>query len=153
MISDLEEETIDLDWFSIDNNGEIGHFASGGQGFLPPSVKSSKSNLTRLAEFFRHSLSTNGAAIESQALLSHVQFNSRAQQARYLEDYSRMASKGLYSFNCIMDFNRPTSYFLVVKPSCPLKVDDLPDEIRQILQTRFAGEFCNSEFVTERGFA
>ena len=52
MISDIEEETRDIDWFCTDIDGEIGHFASGGRGFLPLSVKASQENLNRLVSIF-----------------------------------------------------------------------------------------------------
>src|SRR5262249_5104444 len=102
MITDVEEETQDFDWFSVDDNGEIAHFASGGRGFLPPSVKVSKSNLNRLAAFFRESLSANGIAIEAAGLSSHLHFESEAQRSTYLANYLRMGAKGLYSFDCVI---------------------------------------------------
>ena len=150
MITDLEEETLDLKWFSVDDSGEIAHFASGGRGFLPPSVKASKSNLDRLKTFFRKDLSPNGIGIVSANLLLHEHFESEAEKTRYLEFFSQNATKGLYSFDCFIDATRPTGYFLVVTPSRPLKVDDLPHDIRQILNlTHYAGKFCGTDLVKE----
>jgi hypothetical protein len=153
MILDVEEETQDLDWFGVDDTGGIAHFASGGRGFLPPSVKASRLNLTRLTAFFRQHLSANGVGIESTSLSSHLQFTSEVQKAIYLADYSRMGAKGLYSFDCVVGPKRPSSYFVVIKPSRPLKVDDLPDDIRQILNiTHYAGTFRTLDLVNENEF-
>lgn len=154
MITDIEEETQDIDWFSVDANGEIAHFATGGRGFLPPSVKASRANLNHLATYFREHLTANGDGIESPNLSSHMQFTSEAQKATYLADYSRMGAKGLYSFDCVVGPKRPSSYFLAVKPSHPLTVDDLPDDIRQLLNvTRFDGKFCSSDMAQANEFA
>jgi hypothetical protein len=154
MITDIEEETLDLDWFSVDDNGEIAHFASGGRGFLPSSVKVSRTNLARITAYFRRDLDANGSAIESANLSLHTEFNSEAEKARYMADYSRMAAKGLYSFDCVIDHKRPCNYYLVARPSCTLKVNDLPDDIQQIINiTSFAGQFRSSAIVKQDEFS
>src|SRR5271166_5510148 len=129
MITEIEEETVDLDWFCIDDDGEIAHFASGGRGFLPPSVKESRANLDRLAAYFRRDLPPNGSGGEAKNLSAHKRFTSSKQKTRYLDDYLLMGSRGLYSLTCIMGATRPTNYFLVIVPSNPLRVEDLPDDI------------------------
>jgi hypothetical protein len=45
-----------------------------------------------------------------------------------------MASRGLHSFDYARTGRRPTSYYLVAKPAVPLRLDDLPQEISEILQ-------------------
>jgi len=153
MISDIEEETLDLDWFGVDIDGKIAHFASGGRGFLPSSVKSSKDALDRLTEFFRHSLLAHGTGIESPNLSSHVQFESESYKSRFLTDYARMASKGLYSFDCIVSSQRPTGYFKVIAPSRPLTVDDIPSDIQQsIAMTRFPRTFASADVIQAMDF-
>jgi|SRR6516164_7834135 hypothetical protein len=152
MISGLEEETLDLDWFAVDGQGEIGHFATGGKGFLPPSVKASKENQSKLNAFFRK-LTKNGEAIESPILASHVQFQTEAEANRYLEDYSYMAGRGLYSFDCFIARRRPTSYFLVARPSDPLTLEDLPKDIREVVRlTQFRGSFSKLNVIQESAF-
>jgi len=149
----LEEETEDLDWFCIDAIGEIGHFTTGGRGFLPRSAKASKDNLQFLLSFFRDILAENGRAIESPQLSVRVRFQSEEQKRTYLGDYVKMAAKGLYSFDCILDRTRPTGYFLTGQPSCPLKTEQLPNDVKQILlRTRFLGTLCNAETVEDRQF-
>ena len=70
LISELEEETQDIDWFCVDVAGEIAHFASGGRGFLPTSVSSSRVSLEILLQYFRESLAQSTVAIEAASLLS-----------------------------------------------------------------------------------
>ena len=153
MITDIQEETQDIDWFSVDANGEIAHFASGGRGFLPPSVKASNEDLQYLTSYFRRDLSKNGDGVESLNLSSHMRFQSETQKTTYLADYSQMGAKGLYSFDCIVGPKRPTGYFVVARPSHPLRVEDLPHNVKEVLlKTRFLGTFSSSEVVQESEF-
>jgi hypothetical protein len=119
---------------------------------------------TRPAPVFgcRHQVGAQGIAfdvatdriIEAASLSSHSQFKSEAQKTTYLADYSRMGAKGLFSLDCVIGPKRPSNYFMVVTPSCPLKVNDLPNEIRQILNmTRYEGKFCSVEMIKENEVA
>ena len=159
MITDVEEETLDITWFSVDANGEIACFASGGRGFLPASVKACKDNMIRLVDFFEDALPENGYGIAS------LNLDSRMQQRRYLADtveegrasylaaYLPMATKGLYAFDCIYLNRRPSGYFLVARPSRPLCVGELPPDIQGIVKlTRFPGRFSTLDTVQEADF-
>ena len=153
MITDIEQETQDIDWFSVDANGEIAHFATGGRGFLPLSVKASRLIVNRLATYFRETLPANGYGIESLNLNSHTQFTSEVQKRAYLADFSRMGAKGLYSFDCVVCSKRPSSYFMVIRPSHPLTVNELPTDIRQLLYvTRLNGKCCGLDMVRAEDF-
>lgn len=148
MITDLEEETEDLDWFAIDRNGDIAHFASGGRGFLPPAVMSSEDDLRSLTSFFRFQLAENSDAVESPNLLSYVRLDSHAQRETYLADNITMARKGLYSFDCIIGPSRPAGYFIVARPTVPLNLRVLPPGMRSLLlKTIFNGTFRDTEIV------
>ncbi len=153
MITDIEEETQDIDWFGADLNGEIAHFTSGGRGFLPPSVKACKEDLNLAYAYFRHELAANGYGIQSSNLLLHMKFQSVEQKATYLADYLRMASKGLYSFDCVITGKRPSGYFVVASPARPLSVNELPNEIQKIVvRTRFSDNSRRSEVVQTNAF-
>lgn len=148
VITDLEEDTLDLDWFCVDDNDNIGHFATGGRGFLPPSVKASKSNLDVLTEFFLTHLSPNGVGKESLCLTSHLQFESDEQKARCLYSFLQMGAKGLYSFDCVVVPFRPCDYFKIIEPSVPVVAQELPSEIQRILNmTRYVGKFCSANLI------
>jgi hypothetical protein len=153
VITDFEEETQDIDWFSVDASGEIAHFASGGRGFLPLTVRASKEDLQYLTSYFRKELARNGDGVESPHLVAHMRFESEEQKAAYLADYSQMGAKGLYSFDCMVGPKRPSGYFLVVEPSRPLRIEGFPSDIRQVLlRTRFLGTFSTSDVVQETEF-
>jgi hypothetical protein len=151
VITDIEEETLDLDWFSVDAEGAIAHFASGGRGFLPMSVKASKEDLD-LTAYFR-AAPKNGHAVASPRLSSQKQFESDAQKAKYLADYAQMGERGFFSFDCIVGPRRPTGYFLVVQPSLPLRLEDLPLRVREIMRRcAFERSFSISYLINESDF-
>jgi hypothetical protein len=133
-ISELQEETQDLDWFGLDDEGAIGHFTTGGHGALPRSVASSIEDLQRVTEFFTKQCVAAVSPIVCQGLDLHVVLKDEGAKARYLKDYIKMASHGLFSYDYIPMERRPTGYFQVAKPSTPLHVTSLPQEIRQILE-------------------
>lgn len=132
-VPELLEETQDLDWFALDQEGVIGHFTTGGCGALPRSVVSSLEDLRRATGFFRNQLVPTALPIVSPKIDSHVSLKDERAKARYLQDFIKMASRGLFSFDYLRTGTRPTGYFQVATPSVPLHITSLPPEIRQIL--------------------
>jgi hypothetical protein len=133
VITDIEEETEDIDWFAADRAGSIAHFASGGRGFIPASIKASKEDLTTLQSFFRGLSDHFTLPVVSNIAESRFSFRDEAQRARYLEDFLRMAAKGLYSFDCVVEPIRASGYFLVATPTHHLNVFSLPIHIQSII--------------------
>jgi hypothetical protein len=133
-ISDLDQEIYDFEWFALDKEGLVGHFATGGCGAMPTSVASSRENLRKVTDFFRNMCSAKSSTQVSQELDEHVDLkNSAAAREVYLRSYVEMASRGLFSYDCMRSPKRPTGYFLVAKPLTPLQVSSLPHEISEIL--------------------
>ena len=133
-VSELDEETQDLDWFALDKEGAVGHFATGGFGALPRSVASSLEDLKKITEYFRSQHAPIASPIVSRVIDSHISLKDEGVMTRYLEDYMKMASRGLFSFDYLRTGTRPRGYFEVAKPSTPLHSTSLPQEIRQILE-------------------
>ena len=136
-ISDLEQETLDLDWFGVDPSGAIAHFATGGKGFLPDSVIASKEELMVLSDYFKHELCASCEAQISDNVDSQVRLPDKSRESKefYLRDYRNMAQKGLYSFDFIdRQPVRPTGYFLVARPELPIRIANLPAGIQIILK-------------------
>jgi hypothetical protein len=137
-ISDLEQETLDLDWFGVDPSGAIARFATGGRGFFPDSVIASKEELMVLTDYFKYELCASCEAqisnnIDSQ-LKGRLPDKSSKSKQTYLRDYCNIAQKGLYSFDLIDRPVRPTGYFLVARPELPIRIANLPTEIQIILK-------------------
>lgn len=134
MLTEIEQETSDIDWFFTDNN-EIAFVASGA-GKLPKSfAKIDKHDL--LVSYFRNLPEISDFSINDDLsnILHHEVDNE------YLCDFVHMTKKGLYSFDktVLNNFNEP-NYHLVAKPHKSLKFIDLPNDIKEILsETVFDG--------------
>jgi hypothetical protein len=133
-VSELAQETLDLDWFALDAHGLVGHFAAGGMGVLPRSVATSAEDLKTVTDFFRKQVSPVTSPIVNPALGSYIELVDAESRVRYLQDYTDMASRGLFSFDFLQTRKRPGGYFQVAHPAKALNFLTLPEQIRDILQ-------------------
>ncbi|WP_109618973.1 hypothetical protein [Chryseobacterium oncorhynchi] len=143
MITEIEQETLDIDWFFTDGK-YIGFMASGG-GKLPNSVAESKEEHQVLVNYFRNLPEVSDVLVnlELDSLLIKT-FGSGADE-RYLENYISMTKKGLYSYDktVLSNFLDP-HYHLVAIPKEPLKLENLPQDILDIIsKTRFLNHIEN----------
>ncbi|HMF20132.1 MAG TPA: hypothetical protein VKE98_23190 [Gemmataceae bacterium] len=79
-ISDLEQETLDFDWFGVDPSGAVAHFATGGRGFFPDSVIASKEELMILSDYFKYELCDSCEAQISDNLDSQVRLPDKSRE-------------------------------------------------------------------------
>jgi hypothetical protein len=140
-VSELEEEIQDLDWFALDEEGTIGHFATGGCGALPRSIASSREDLQKVTLYFRNHTAI-ASPVVSHSIDSYISLKDNESKARYLRDFLKMSSQGLFSFDCMRARKRPTGYFQVARPSVALYATALPLEIRQILERTVLEGVC-----------
>ena len=126
MITEIEQETSDIEWFFTDGQN-VGFVASGG-GKLPSSVSSkSVEEIELLADYFRCLPMVTEVSISSSAKASN-------NNAEYLSCFAEMASKGLFSFDkSVLSNFSDTNYRLIAKPLNPLKFNELPLEIANLI--------------------
>lgn len=141
MYTEIEQETLDIDWF-FTNNKNIGFVASGG-GKLPESVSKSASNTTLLSNYFR------GLPERSQDVLINANLKETLGtevSEDYLSDFINMAKKGLYAYDkTVLNNFSNTNYHLVAKPFNPITISELPEYIIDILQNSYYKENINLE--------
>jgi hypothetical protein len=126
-VSEDEQSYTDFDWFWIDDNGNIGHFASAGHKAIPFTVAESVEDLKYLTDFFE-GLS---AVPDAHTLDEHLGPECRTE--RYLRSYIAMANRGLYSFDIESYLKPEICYFRVALPTSPLRFVNLPERVRAIL--------------------
>lgn len=126
--------SIDIDWFAIDSEGVIVHFASGG-GKLPESVALHKEDTEMVSKFFRSLREVDSEVNISPKLPTYISFSSREEESRYLQDFCSMSKRGMFSFDKSSpgDFEN-INYHLVSYPKDILKLERLPEEIASIVQ-------------------
>ncbi|ONH50926.1 hypothetical protein SAMN04490182_2018 [Pseudomonas cedrina] len=123
-------EINDLDWFASYQDGALSHFATGGNGFVPDSVRASILSYELLFDYFCSLPEVFECEVEEENLNL---FESHVKRERYLQSFISMAKKGLYSYDVESD-----GYKLIAKPRVGLRVFDLPDEVRSALGTVLA---------------
>ncbi|ROH98825.1 hypothetical protein EGI16_19880 [Chryseobacterium sp. G0240] len=140
MYTEIEQQTLDIDWFFTD--GKYIGFVASGAGKLPKTVANSVKNNKKLVSYFRNLPQISDAIVSPllDNLLTKI-FGSGVDE-KYLRDFISLTQKGLYSFdktnlNDFMD----NHYHLVTIPKNPLKISDLPPDILNFLElTQYHGE-------------
>jgi len=134
MISEVEQQMTDYDWFGVDESGCLGHFTTAGFKLLPKSVSASREDLKRVTDYFRQTEPTKERHVVTTDLEKYVgAFESGDKRKQYLSGFTEMADRGLYSFD-IDTYERPgLAYFCVAIPLQPLKLDSLPRDIQSIV--------------------
>ena len=127
MFTEIEQQTLDIDWFFTDQINIA--FAASGGGKLPSSFTKIQKN-EMLVLYFR-SLPEISEVIINKDLINILPHKI---DKEYLADFVFMSKKGLYSFDKTNVGNfSDTNYHLVCKPTNPLKLQDLSTEIKEIL--------------------
>lgn len=136
MISEIDQPTLDFDWFFTDGDN-IGYVASGG-GKLPTSISAKTLEEIKLVFSFFENLPET-SSIQINADLNKI--IDSAVDGDYLRDFAFMTKRGLYSFDrTVLNHFADTRYHLVAKPNTPLRLDQLPLEMREvILLSKFDG--------------
>lgn len=136
MLSEIEQESLDIDWF-FTNNEHIVFMASGGGG-LPDSIAKSMENSKLLSSFFR------SLPVTSEVLInpSLDKIKGSVVNDQYLSDFVLMAKRGLFSFDkTVLNNFLDCNYHLVARPAIPLTIDSVPDEIKDILtKSKYIGD-------------
>jgi hypothetical protein len=127
-----EQSYIDFDWFCVDDAGYIGHFTTAGYKMLPPSVAQSAEELKFVTEFFEREVSAGRGYLVDPELAAEVP-SPQCSSERYLRSFVAMADRGLFSFDIASHLERESLYFRVVLPNQPLKFDEMPKQVQQIL--------------------
>lgn len=136
-----QQRTLDIDWYAVDSAGELAHFTSAGSK-LPPSIAISEAENDLVCEYIGTLSSDSIAVVVSDQLEDIEHFSSEEERSRYLNYFTSIAGRGIYSFDkSNVGKYSDGNYHLVAIPTTPLKIDQVPLEIRSIIErTRIAGE-------------
>jgi len=149
MLIDTEEEfTTDWDWYAVDQDGCIGHFTSAGFRALPKSVKRDRERTNNTRSYFFEQAPVMGDwSVRAKAEIDCGGWPRQGKE-RYIKDFALMASKGLFSFDTELTSTEKGRYFLVAIPEQPLRVDDLPAEIKvAVLEVRAPLRFIDTPYI------
>lgn len=134
-IGRAEQETIDFDWFGVDQDGFVGHFTTAGFKHLPRTVAMHAEDLERVTDYFRkHAPTTGGHRVSADLGEQIPQWQGESREGRYLDSFVTIADKGLYSFDIDTYLRSGLAYFCVAAPMNPIRLADLPEAIRTIVE-------------------
>ncbi|MDR6546395.1 hypothetical protein J2810_002454 [Chryseobacterium rhizosphaerae] len=137
MYTEIEQQTLDIDWFFTD--GKYVGFTASGAGKLPESVARSSENNETLVSYFRNLPEISEVIVNAKLNDLLIEIFRTGPDERYLQDFVSMTKKGFYCFdktnlNNFLDYD----YHLVTSPVNPLTIDDLPQDILNIImQTKY----------------
>jgi len=146
IITEIEQQILDIDWF-FTNNNDIAFVASGG-GKLPRSIAELEDSKIFLLDFF-----TNLPIISDIVINPDLNKIIPNVDERYLVDFTYFSRRGLLSFDktYLNNFTDAT-YHLVAKPIISLQFNQLPAEVKDILvKTFYDGSIessINSELIS-----
>lgn len=165
----------DLDWYAIDRDGRLGQFSTAGHRFLPPSFAANKEMTEKLSAYFENcpykfgnyaicpdlkennlkftnsSISTGTGIKVIDEKMRNQLFNEMISDERQLGFFRKMSSRGLYAYDSNSFEYSSLNYFRVTIPKEELKIDDLPQDIKSILQKLRLPEisFAESSLISE----
>lgn len=125
LISAIDQEVSDFDWFAVDANNCLLHVASGG-GRLPASAAASKEKLAILSCYFS---SLPILYSEAEIFLASVQA-----AVPYPSVYTHYACRGLVSFSGLLTaYPLGTLHELVARPPRALLITDISPEMADLI--------------------
>lgn len=132
-IAITEQESTDFDWFGVDADGFVAHFASGAFKYLPRSVERSAEDLKLVTDFFGRATSRGGHSVDPVVSTEVPDWQGEEKEGRYLRSFVTMADKGLFSFDIGPQAEPGIAYFRVAAPEHPIKIGHLPENIRKVI--------------------
>lgn len=146
-ISYDEEVTLDWDWFAVDIEGSLGHFATAAYRRLPPTVRQDIETLEELIAYFENAPEVGGFKVRPEFERSQT-FKSKAERNRRLGSFAGMASRGLCSYDS--DRTTPGGYHGVAVPDSPVMFSALPPHIQEKLgRTKASVCFRTAAYISE----
>ncbi len=127
-----EEDYKDIDWYAVDPQGAIGHFATGSKGFLPTSSCESAEDLDAVWQYLQETPPVTRPIVTKQG--KREAEKSRISARFALESFMEHASKGVYSYDTVYLDRRLSPYYLVAAPERPIHISDVPEHIRRIIE-------------------
>ena len=145
--------SIDMDWFGLDQNDNILRFTSSG-GLFPKSIEANGESNSTLLSFLLTIPPYTRSLTVSTKMDQYIQFDNNRFKEKYVNDHASMAKRGIFSFDksYIHDLDNYL-YHKVASPVLPLKLLELPPEMRRILQkTRIQIDITETNQVSVHNF-
>lgn len=151
MISVEEQNSYDFDWFAVDSEGYLAHFASGGCS-LPKSIGEffDSISIMMLAEDVQ-SINDSSEFVINPELTNLKELNDENSLKNYVRTFVAYARKGLYSYDTAQPARlHNKEYHLIASPVNRLNINALPQSISRLIKTSYLGKFKNAVTIDIR---
>ncbi|WP_368185457.1 hypothetical protein [Aestuariibius sp. HNIBRBA575] len=145
MLYDAEDSVgLDIDWFAVDTEGKIAHFATGGVGFLPAETgKDLQAADAAFDVLFAANETTSTIIIEENLPI----FSSDEKRSQYITAFENMAKRGYFSYD-VADPSVQNSHYVLV--AAPIKPALLAASACDEAQRATVPFFCSGVFDKDR---
>lgn len=145
MLVDGEDNVgLDIDWFAVDSEGKIAHFATGGVGFLPAETANDLQAADAAFDILFAANETTSTIIIEENLPN---FSSDYERSQYLASFENMAKRGYFSYDVADPSAQNSHYVLVAAPTRPILLEASACDEAQRATIPF---FCGGVFDKER---
>ena len=144
-ISDEEEFSGDWDWYAVDEYGAIGHFTTAGFRRLPPTIKEDFDGAEKCTRYFFDEARVRTAYSVNDEVNADGAFQDDKERRRYLQSFVQTAERGLFSFDTKPLVGADGEYCLVASPRNPLRFEELPAEIAELVSRVRAAYLFSTE--------
>lgn len=131
---------LDIDWFAVDVEGKIAHFATGGAGFLPPETRADLQAADAAFDALFAAGETTSTIIIEENL---PDFSSDHERSQYLASFENMAKRGYFSYDVADPSAQGSHYVLVAVPIKPALLEESACDQAQRATVPF---FCGGVF-------
>ena len=120
-------EVNDIDWFALRQNGQLCHFATGGQGRVPPTITRSMEGWGVVCDFVEALPERYEGVVVMDGLPA---FSSEKQLQSFVSIHLELARKGLHSHDAFEG-----GYILVAKPADESARVELTPDVAEYVPT------------------
>jgi hypothetical protein len=151
-----EETTGNWNWFAADDEGNIGHLATGGFRSLPESVRCDWQRAAELIEYFESAPAIGDYGVRPEVLESELSWEmdmwhfkrDKNHREEYLGVFGGMARRGPFSYDTMDKIL--CDYIGVTIPTVPPKITMLPQNLQHMLaRTKGTFRFRESPRIAE----
>lgn len=138
------ESTIDMDWYLVDEGGNIAVIASAG-GLLPTFIADNLAEYKSVISYFRSLPVVSNQIKLAPVVEKRVKELKGSKKDAYVRELKFMSTKGLFYFDKLREDNYfDFRYILKSSPQISLNVKDIDQSIAQVVnRAQIKGNFRN----------
>lgn len=132
--TETEQWENDFNLFFIDKYGKVALLCHVGWRLLPPTIAKSKEDLEKIENYLLSLTYSKEDYSVCPDLKNHLNTNSIQDYGKYVYYFGEISSKGIYTYDSYDSNFEERPYYRVTLPKQELNFEQLPEEIKNILE-------------------